>query len=365
MTFKIIKRAARIAAACFGMSLIASAACTLSALAEDAHGPLILDAEGSFFVGGTDTFSDALIRPDSPVTSLFAASGTYTVNQMYVQYKIPQGAKRVPVILIHGCCLTGKTWETTPDGRQGWEEFFVRQGHPVYVVEQVGRGRSGFDLTKINEVALGTAPPAVLPPIRSGGHEGAWEVFRFGAKYPEPYPGLQFPVEAVDQFWRQIVPDFNDSLSEPNPTLADLSILAKQLGRAVLISHSQSGPFPQQTALIDASGIAGIIEVEGFCPGGLNKGVDKLAKVPTMLLFGDYTEKSSYWAGAVRECQPLVSQIAAAGGDIKLVKLPDIGIFGNSHMLMQDRNNLVVADFLDRWIAENVETEGKADPSRH
>ena len=45
--------------------------------------------------------------------------------------------------MLHGATLTGKSWETTPDGRMGWDEYFVRKGHPVYVPDQVGRGRSG------------------------------------------------------------------------------------------------------------------------------------------------------------------------------------------------------------------------------
>ena len=54
--------------------------------------------------------------------------GEITVNQMYVQYQIPmRGDRHVPVVMVHGCCLSSKTWETTPDGRMGWDEYFVRE----------------------------------------------------------------------------------------------------------------------------------------------------------------------------------------------------------------------------------------------
>jgi hypothetical protein len=54
--------------------------------------------------------------------------------------------------LLHGATLSGKSYDTTPDGRMGWYEYFVRQGHPVYVPDQVGRARSGFNQAVFNDV---------------------------------------------------------------------------------------------------------------------------------------------------------------------------------------------------------------------
>ena len=86
--------------------------------------------------------------------------GHITVNQMYVRYMVPQGGDgNVPVVMVHGATLTGKSWETTPDGRMGWDEYFVRKGHPVYVPDQVGRGRSGFNQAIFNNARAGSAPP--------------------------------------------------------------------------------------------------------------------------------------------------------------------------------------------------------------
>ena len=83
-------------------------------------------------------------------------AGHITVNQMYVRYMVPQGGDRnVPVVMVHGATLTGKSWETTPDGRMGWDEYFVRKGHPVYVPDQVGRGRSGFNQARSERRARG------------------------------------------------------------------------------------------------------------------------------------------------------------------------------------------------------------------
>ena len=83
---------------------------------------------------------------------------------MYVRYMVPQGGDgNVPVVMVHGATLTGKSWETTPDGRMGWDEYFVRKGHPVYVPDQVGRGRSGFNQAVFNNVRAGSAPANALP----------------------------------------------------------------------------------------------------------------------------------------------------------------------------------------------------------
>ncbi len=95
-------------------------ATTLAGCAAPAHrgadaaeaGPLILERQGSFFVGGRTVQSG-----DLSLLPAYAPSGRIAVEQMYVRYQVPPAAARPPVVLIHGCCLTGKTWETTPDGR--------------------------------------------------------------------------------------------------------------------------------------------------------------------------------------------------------------------------------------------------------
>jgi pimeloyl-ACP methyl ester carboxylesterase len=109
--------------------------------------PLVLKAQGSFFVGGE--------KSEQTQVELggLGPGGHITVNQMYVRYMVPPGGdSNVPVVMVHGAALTGKSWETTPDGRMGWDEYFVRKGHPVYVPDQVGRGRSGFNQALFNNV---------------------------------------------------------------------------------------------------------------------------------------------------------------------------------------------------------------------
>jgi hypothetical protein len=154
----------------------------LAALAQ-ITGPLTIQEQGSFFVGGEQrTISEPA---NGPVP---AQTGEITVNQMYVQYQIPLKAGRhLPVVFVHGCCLSGKTWETTPDGRMGWSEYFVRKHRPVYLADQVSRARSGFDPSAFNEVHAGTLPNAKMPGILDATHQFAWAVFRFGPRYGEGF----------------------------------------------------------------------------------------------------------------------------------------------------------------------------------
>src|SRR5258708_6226319 len=123
-----------------GTVLAALAIAGIAAMGADK--PLVLASQGSFFVGGESKALTA--APNAP------PPGDVTINQMYVQYQTPPGGDRhVPVVMVHGCCLSSKTWETTPDGRMGWNEYFVRKGRPTYLADQVSRGRSGFDASRL------------------------------------------------------------------------------------------------------------------------------------------------------------------------------------------------------------------------
>ena len=325
--------------------VVASLVAATSALAE----PLTIEKQGSFFVGGRTIKSDTL-----STLPAYAPSGTITVDQMYVRHQVPVDPKKLPVTLIHGCCLTGKTWETTPDGRMGWDEYFVRKGHPTYVIDQVSRGRSAADPSVINSVKLGKTPLDKTPPIFAAGQEAAWAIFRFGSEYPKVHPGMLFPLEAQEEFWKQMVVDWAATLPTPNPTVPALSELAKKLDGTILISHSQSGIYPFQTAALDTNGIAGIISIEpGGCPASTGD-LKPYMNMPIMVLFGDYVDEAPRWAPRLKLCREFAEAMKKVGGRTELLVLPEIGIKGNSHMLMQDRNSLQIADLLIAWIEKNT-----------
>ena len=223
------------------------------------------------------------------------------------------------------------------------------------MVDQASRGRSAANPSAINRVRLGKSVPDQLPPISAVSHEEAWTTFRFGPEYPKAFPGLQFPLDAEAEFWKQMVPDWFESLPIPNPTVPALSALAQRLNGTVLISHSQSGIYPFQAAALNTAGIVGIVSIEpGACPA-VTENMGPYTKMPILVLFGDYVDLSARWSPRLKACRDFVQAATKTGGQVELVLLPDLGFHGNSHMLMQDRNSLAIADWLLAWIDRHVQ----------
>lgn len=320
-------------------------------------GPLILSKQGSFFVGGDEVSQTA--------TELgFSIGGHVAINQMYVKYMIPEKAgQHVPVVMIHGSTLSGKSYETTPDGRMGWEEYFVRKGHPVYNVDAISRARSGFDLSVYNKVRAGVLPPAALPSAFRVSAEFSWASFRFGPAFGTAYPDEQFPVSAVHEFIKQGIPDLNGTLPTPNPNYKALSDLAVQLKGAVLMGHSQGAPYPLEAALVNSAGIKGMIVIEaGGCQSKTytDQQIKTFASIPLLVMFGDHLRTAVpgfpgfYWEDQFNDCKAFVARVNAARGNALLLWPPDLGIHGNSHMIMMDKNNLQIADLILKWIDRYV-----------
>jgi len=328
--------------------------------------PLTLEQEGSFFVGGRPLHIDLTeweeLGPD--FAKAYGMPGNIMVDQMYVQFQKAVGSeKHVPIVFLHGCCLTSKTWETTPDGRMGWYEYFTRKGFPTYLAEQSGRGRSGFNPSGFNEVREGKMPPGEQRRMLLATDKFAWGIFRFGPKFGQSWPDEQFPIDHVDQLYKQVVPDLiltevpslGHEFASPasdNPTVVNMATLAKELGGAILVGHSQTSPVPTQAALKQMPGIKGLIQLETGCFGNLTPDQIKvLAKIPMLVVVGDHWDTPQ----PPPDCKKEMAEINGAGGDFTFISLPDIGIKGNSHMFMQDKNNLQVADVLIDWIDHHVE----------
>jgi hypothetical protein len=344
--------------------LAAISALLLAAAGVTMADSLLLKEQGSFFVGGRTVFTDALTGSTAGFLGTGINTGNITVDQMYVQYQIPEGAdSHVPVVMVHGCCLSSKSYETTPDGRMGWNEYFLRKHRAVYLPDQVSRARSGFDPTIYNEIKLGKRPPSDMPEIRTATHEIAWTLFRFGPSMGKPFSDEQFPVEAFDEFGKQVIPDLNGGLPAVNPTWTNLSGLAIKLKGAVLMGHSESGFFPEQTALINPTDIKAVITIETVCPALSAEQISKLTKIPTLVVFGDHLgdvpTMPTMWKERFESCGKFVEQVNAAGGDATMMHLPKYGQLGNSHMLMQDKNSNQVADLILKWIDEHVENKHK------
>ena len=192
--------------------------------------------QGSFAVGGR-VLTDSLGR-------------NYHGDHAYVFYQVPANAKKYPLVFAHGVGQFSKTWETTPDGREGFQNIFLRKGFPVYLVDQPRRGNAG----------RGTETVTITPVF----DEETWfNRFRVGI-WPNYFEGVQFSrdPEALNQYFRQMTPtlgtaDF-DIYSDAYAALFD------KIGPAVFVTHSQGGPVGWQT-LLKTENIKGIVSFE---PGG-------------------------------------------------------------------------------------------------
>jgi hypothetical protein len=195
--------------------------CTLafaSALAvTPAAADYLVKEVGSFHIGGrTETLSGLPTKEVSFSAGMPAIkvdpNGEFEVEQMYVQYvKLAQPKGKVPLLLWHGGGLSGVTWETKPDGKPGWQQFFLNAGYDTYVSDAVERGRASW--ARYPEIFKSE------PIFRT--KKEAWELFRMGPSY-EPggkrveFEGQQFPVEALDAFMKQGVPRWltNDAATQ-------------------------------------------------------------------------------------------------------------------------------------------------------
>ncbi|MBM3814868.1 MAG: hypothetical protein FJW20_24855 [Acidimicrobiia bacterium] len=127
----------------------------------------------------------------------------------------------------------------------------------------------------------------------------------------------------------------------------------------ILMGHSQGGTFPLEAALIDPAGIRGLVLVEpGTCPASYtDQQLRVLAKIPILVVFGDHLKDAptgirhmEYWQIPFDACQAFIKRVNGAGGSAEMLFPPDRGIRGNSHMIMQDKNNLQIADLILDWI---------------
>lgn len=319
-------------------------------------GPLNLSDFGSFFVGGRTVRSE---HPGSPATGLLEP-GNITVDQMYVHYMKPATVSGPPVVMVHGFNHTGTTFETTPDGREGWATYFARKGHPVYVVDQPGRGRSGFDPTSFNR-AKNTGDTSAIQNVPLYPLKSAWVNFRFGKEYPTPFPGMKFPLEALDTYTKQLVPSAESTLQGGVAVAPeDLALLLDRIGPAVMLGHSQASGMVIAAIKKRPALTAAFVSVEGDCiPVTQDDGGKVFGEVPILSVFGDNSVGAAGFNGDARRqgCIDAVKFARERGGKAEFTLLSEHGMPGHTHMMMMDQGNLTIADLIITWIQKAGATE--------
>ncbi len=309
--------------------------------------PIALRDMGSFHIGGRiieisgQPTKEVVFTPGG-VPAKIDPNGKYQVEQMYVQYFLPQTRKgKVPLLLWHGGGLTGVTYETKPDGDEGWLTYFIRKGWDTYISDAVERGRAGWTNTfKGDPVFLPLGDP--------------WERFRIGppgswnddkAKRTT-YPGVEFPVEAYEQFMKQGVPRW---LTTDNQIITAYIELVDKICPCVVLVHSQSGSFGYKVLEARPEKVKALVAVEPTLGGDREK-VQSIKTTPILVVYGDNARDHPRWSKIRQGGVDYAAVLKSAGGSIDVIDLPDVGIKGNSHMIMMDKNSNVVADLIQKWL---------------
>ena len=305
---------------------------------------------GSFHVGGRTAalsglpIKDVVFSPGAPPIKV-DPNGEFAVEQMYVQFvKLAQPKARVPLLMWHGGGLTGVTWETKPDGKPGWQQYFLNAGYDVYVSDAVERGRAAW--ARYPEIFKSE------PMFRT--KKEAWELFRIGPSYEvggqrAAFEGQQFPVEAFDQFAKQGVPRW---VTNDAATQKAYDELVQRVCPCIVMVHSQGGNFGFTAALTAPDKIKALIAVEpSGAPDPAAVDVAKVKGVPHLIVWGDHMDKVAIWKRLMATPTKYRDALVAAGGKADVLDLPAAGVKGNTHMLMMDRNSDEVAKLINDWIA--------------
>jgi len=335
-------------------------ALVLAACAAPPPSPLLIERQGSFAVGGT------VIRAAGTFDATNPTSGGQSLHGDHARvfYQVPANARKLPLVMWHGFGQFGKSWETTADGREGFQTIFLRRRFPVYLVDQPRRG--------------GAARSTVNATVAATPDDQRWfNMFRLG-RWPELFPGVQFSrePEALNQYFRQMVPDIGP-LDAKVATDA-LSALFDRIGPAVLVTHSHSGGLgwtvamqnPQVRGIVSYEPGSGFVFPEGELPPpmpsatGTLAGVAvppaefaKLTRIPIVVYYGDNIPSEptpnfgeDNWRVRLAMAKLWVDAINRHGGNATLVHLPQIGIRGNTHFPFSDLNNLEVADQMSKFL---------------
>ena len=325
----------------------------------------------------------------------------YTVGQIYAEYMIPAERRcPYPVIMVHGGTMSGTNYTGTPDGREGWAQNFVRAGYAVYVVDQVGKGRSAYY-------------PSVYGPKAQTDRANNQSRYVAQAKFalwPQAHLHTQWPGDgslddpAVQQLVASQLPSIKDFHRQQELNVAALIALIDKIGPSILMVHSQAGAFGWPVAdarpdkvrallaiepngppfypvsftgapdwfqysdtmalrygisdvpltydppVTDASELTIVQQdkadgpdlVRGYRQAEPARRLPNLAKVPILVV----TAEASYHA-PYDHCT--VNYLRQAGVEAEWMKLTDHGIRGNSHVLMMEKNSQEIADLIIAW----------------
>lgn len=323
---------------------------------------LTIREQGSFAIGGTVITRAGVFDPNKPTPEGQTLHGDHA----YVFYQVPANPRKLPLVMWHGIGQFSKTWETTPDGREGYQNIFLRRRFATYILDQPRRGDAGRSTVDAN--------------IPATPDEQQWfSTFRIGI-WPSYFDGVQFAKDTntLNQYFRQMVP--NVGPIDVNVTTDATSALFNKIGPAILVTHSHSGGMGWITAvknqnvkaIVSYEPGSGFLFPEGEVPapieytGGLLTASAvqlpdflKLTKIPIIIYYGDNIPATQSpnpgvdgWRARLAMARKWRDIVNKHGGDVTVVHLPEIGIHGNTHFPFSDLNNIQIADLMSQFLKE-------------
>lgn len=323
---------------------------------------IVIKEQGSFAAGGTVITSPGVFNHLKPT----ADGQTYHGDHAYVFYQVPVQAKKYPLVMWHGIGQFSKTWETTPDGREGFQNIFLRRGYGVYLLDQPRRGNAGRS----------TVGGSITP---TPDEQNWFGVFRLGI-WPKFFDGVQFArdTNTLNQYFRQMVP--NVGPIDVNVNADAVSAVFDKIGNGILVTHSHSGGMGWLTviknqkvkAVVSYEPGSGFLFPEGEVPApvpssaGMLEAVgipmaqfQKLTKIPIIIYYGDFIPEkpdpnpgADGWRARLEMARLWRDVVNKHGGDVTVVHLPEIGVKGNTHFPFSDLNNIEIANLMEKWLKE-------------
>ncbi len=335
----------------------------------------------------------------------FYIGGKYTGDvmsgQMYVEVLRPARVTRTyPLVFIHGASQTATNWINTPDGRPGWADFFLGQGYLVYLVDQPARGRSAWHASTNGPLQIFSAAE-VERRFTASEVGGYWPQAKKHTQWPSDSPNKGRRGDPVfDAFYASQVEGLSSAVETQTLIRAAGTALLDKIGPAILVTHSQSGPFGWLLADSRPKLVKGIVAVEPAGPpfrnAVVNEDKNRAWGVADLPLTYDPPAKTAADLAAVREARadgpdlvicwtqsgparrlvnlqgiPILivttessyhapydhctaKYLTRAGVKNTFMRLEDQGIHGNGHMVMLERNSDQVAALLQKWMAGNI-----------
>ena len=333
-----------------------------SAQSNSKQKPLVIQEQGSFAVGGTVITNPGIFDPYKPTPE----GQTFRGDHAYVFYQVPVKARKYPLVMWHGIGQFSKTFETTPDGREGYQNIFLRNNYSVYLIDQPRRGNAGRSTVT-----------ATINPIPD---EQQWfDVFRVGV-WPNYFDGVKFArdTETLNQYFRSMTPSIGTIDIEVNTDA--VSSLFTKIGEGILVTHSHSGGMGWKTAVKNSNIKAivsyepgsGFLFPEGELPAPIASSAGSLeaigitmkdfmllTKIPIVIYYGDNIPENPSpnpgadgWRARLEMARKWRDTVNKYGGDVTVVHLPEVGLKGNTHFPFSDLNNIQVADLMNKWLKD-------------